>query len=147
MAGTHLTLACEDVAAGTRFFRDVLALPTQEQGNHQTDVTLGTIVATLTRRESPAAPNSKQPHQVESPNLQAIVIEMMVMDVREAVYELRQRGATVLIDPVITDWDTESAFIAGPDGILVELYRPLAPEWPTCCTLPEVAGAMPNWGI
>jgi hypothetical protein len=29
MADTHLTLTCEDVAAGARFFRDVLALPIQ----------------------------------------------------------------------------------------------------------------------
>jgi hypothetical protein len=49
------------------------------------------------------------------------------------VGELRRRGASVLIDPVTTDYGTESAFVAGPAGVIVELYRlltPPRPPWP-----------------
>jgi hypothetical protein len=65
-----------------------------------------------------------------------VIVEMMVTTSGKRCASYASR-ATVLVDPVITDWDTESAFIAGPDGILVELYRPL----------PETAGVPPNWGI
>jgi catechol 2,3-dioxygenase-like lactoylglutathione lyase family enzyme len=44
----HLTLVCEDVAAGATFFRDVLSLPVQQHDRHRADVDLGTRTATLT---------------------------------------------------------------------------------------------------
>lgn len=133
MPATHLTLACENVAAGAAFFRDVLALPVRQRDEHDVDVDLGMLTATLTPRHD-ATPGSRPGGSGNDPDRAseatppersnpAVIIEVEVDDVREAVLELRRRGATVLVGPVLTEWDTESAFIAGPDGVVVELYR------------------------
>jgi catechol 2,3-dioxygenase-like lactoylglutathione lyase family enzyme len=110
----HLTLECEDVAAGTSFFRDVLALPVRPRDGHQVDVDMGPVTATLTARSG----TGSEP---------APIVELEVADVAGAVAELRRRGATVLVDVVTTDYGTESAFVAGPDGLIVELYRRCTP--------------------
>jgi catechol 2,3-dioxygenase-like lactoylglutathione lyase family enzyme len=116
MPSTHLTLMCDDIAAGATFFRDVLSLPVRQRDPHHVDVELGRCTATLTPRGTD--PDSGRPTQEP-----AVILEVEVTDVREAVRDLRRRGATVLLGPVVTEWDTESAFVAGPDGVVVELYR------------------------
>lgn len=136
MPGRHLTLVCEDVNAGATFFRDVLALPVRQRDGRRAEVELGTVTATLTTRDQEAAqgatPATKgEPVPGSGP---AVIVELEVEDVVTAVRELRRRGATVLVDPVVTDWGTESAFVAGPDGVIVEVYRlrvPPRPPWLT----------------
>jgi catechol 2,3-dioxygenase-like lactoylglutathione lyase family enzyme len=116
MPTTRLTLLCDDIAAGTSFFRDVLSLPVRQRDPHHVDVELGRCTATLTPRAGAATP-------ARAGDEPAVILEVEVPDVREAVRELRRRGATVLLGPVVTEWDTESAFVAGPDGVVVEIYR------------------------
>jgi catechol 2,3-dioxygenase-like lactoylglutathione lyase family enzyme len=112
---TRLTVLCDDVDAGTTFFRDVLELPVRQRDAVHVDVELGHCTATLApRRGVGSGPETAEP---------AVILEVEVADVREAVRDLRRRGATVLLGPVVTEWDTESAFVAGPDGVVVELYR------------------------
>ncbi|HEY8452105.1 MAG: VOC family protein [Micromonosporaceae bacterium] len=43
-------------------------------------------------------------------------------DVPGAVEEIRRRGGTVAVEPHRADWGTVSAYVSGPNGILVELY-------------------------
>ncbi|WP_405058019.1 VOC family protein [Kribbella sp. NBC_01505] len=47
-------------------------------------------------------------------------------DVRADVEEIRGRGGKITVEPLDTDWGTTSAYVAGPHGVLVELY-----EWTT----------------
>jgi predicted enzyme related to lactoylglutathione lyase len=47
-------------------------------------------------------------------------------DVRADVEEIRGRGGKIALEAVDTDWGTTSAYVAGPHGVLVELY-----EWTT----------------
>lgn len=131
MPNTHLTLLCDDVAAGASFFRDVLALPVRQRDPHHVDVELGGRTATLTPRPVATPPGPALSLDSADDDLHgrrtqgpATILEVEVPDVREAVRELHARGATVLLGPVLTEWDTESAFVAGPDGLVVELYRP-----------------------
>jgi len=44
-------------------------------------------------------------------------------DVRADIEEIRGRGGNVVLEPVDTDWGTTSAYVAGPHGVLVELYK------------------------
>jgi catechol 2,3-dioxygenase-like lactoylglutathione lyase family enzyme len=111
MAGSHLTLECTDVAAGATFFRDVLALPVRQRAGRDVEVDLGDVTATLTT-------GARRPEGTP-----AVIVEIAVDDLHAAIREMQRRGADVLIGPVLTDWGTESAFMAGPDGVVVELYR------------------------
>ena len=118
-ATTHLDLVLDDVPAGAQFFRHVLALPVRPSGDDGVEVHLAEdVVAHLRPRAGarPARPDGPGP-----------LLQVQVPAVRPAVAELRRRGATVLIEPVLTDWGTESAFVAGPGDLVVEVYRP-APD-------------------
>jgi predicted enzyme related to lactoylglutathione lyase len=44
-------------------------------------------------------------------------------DVRADIEEIRRRGGNIVLEPVETDWGTTSAYVAGPHGVLVELYK------------------------
>ncbi|WP_433168426.1 VOC family protein [Kribbella sp. CA-247076] len=44
-------------------------------------------------------------------------------NVRADVEEIRGRGGRIVLEPTETDWGTTSAYVAGPHGILVELYK------------------------
>ena len=44
-------------------------------------------------------------------------------DVRADIEEIKRRGGNVVLEPVDTDWGTTSAYVAGPHGVLVELYK------------------------
>ena len=123
MQNRHLTLVCEDVAAGTAFFRDVLALPVRQREGHRVDVEMGSVTATLTARCGTGSSGT-------APTEPAVIVELEVEDVAAAVADLRRRGATVLVDLVTTEYGTESAFVAGPDGLIVELYCPCVPPRP-----------------
>jgi len=44
-------------------------------------------------------------------------------DVHADIEEIRSRGGNVVLEPVETDWGTTSSYVAGPHGVLVELYK------------------------
>lgn len=100
-----------DTDACTTFYRDVLAVPVRQRDGRHVEVELGPVTATLTPAED----------QVGSGR--GVVLQVAVPDVRRAIAELRRRGATVLLEPMVTDWDTESAFVEGPDAVVVEIYQ------------------------
>jgi len=40
----------------------------------------------------------------------------------ELTDDVRLHGGTLAVEPTETDWGTVSAYVAGPHGVLVELY-------------------------
>jgi hypothetical protein len=53
-----------------------------------------------------------------------VILHFRVADVNKAVERARSRGATVLLEPMTTDWGWESAML-GPGGVVIDLYREL----------------------
>jgi hypothetical protein len=117
---TDLSLVCHDVPAGAMFFRDVMALPVRQRNPHHAEVQLGGRTAHL--RTTPEQSSGQQ-----SPHAKGVILTIEVPDVSASVAQLRDRGARVLLEPVLTDWCTESAFVAGPEACVIELYRSLHP--------------------
>jgi catechol 2,3-dioxygenase-like lactoylglutathione lyase family enzyme len=125
MTSAHIDLiepveiVCDDVPAGVSFFRDVLALPVRELDGRRAEVQLGPrLTACLQPR--PDDQPVRRGHRGAG-----LILEIEVPEVTAAVQEIRRRGGAVLIEPVVTEWGTESAFVAGPGDLVVELYRPL----------------------
>ncbi|NUR99061.1 MAG: hypothetical protein HOV67_27865 [Kribbellaceae bacterium] len=46
-------------------------------------------------------------------------------DVHADIEAIRARGGKIALEPVDTDWGTTSAYVAGPHGVLVEIYTVL----------------------
>jgi hypothetical protein len=117
---TDLSLVCRDLPAGAQFFRDVMALPVRQRDPRHVEVQLPDRTAHLT--PAPSQP-SDQPSDPATPQAKGVILKIEVADVAASVAELRGRGATILLEPVLTEWGTESAFVAGPDACVIELYR------------------------
>jgi catechol 2,3-dioxygenase-like lactoylglutathione lyase family enzyme len=123
MTSTHvdlvepIDLVCDDLAAGVAFFRDVLGLPVSAPEPGCRQVHLG---GALTARLWPTVPGGPGWRMRSGA---AVILEVEVADLQAAVGEVRRRGGQVLIEPVVTEWGTDSAFIAGPDAVIVELYQ------------------------
>jgi catechol-2,3-dioxygenase len=116
---THLDLTVHDLPAAAEFFRQVLALPVHQTRGSDLEVRLA---AGLTAHLRPAAgPDTMVAAVTPRP---APILQVLVPEVRGALGELRRRGATVLVEPVLTEWGTEAAYLAGPEGLVIEIYRP-----------------------
>jgi catechol 2,3-dioxygenase-like lactoylglutathione lyase family enzyme len=126
---SHVTLVCRDIPAGVAFFRDVLALPVRQRGPHYAEIDLGDRTAGLTPPPEAADTDESDPNRqsvlarIPSQRTRGVILQVRVDDVVAALEEARSRGAIVLMDRVITEWGTESAFVAGPDDVVVEIYR------------------------
>src|SRR5438270_226006 len=108
-AVARVDVPLDDVLAGARFFRQVLALPVHVHDRDRADVDLAPdLVAHLHTIPRPLSPAGSGP-PAEQP---ATIVQLRVPDLAGALGELRRRGATVLVEPVLTDWGTESAFVA-----------------------------------
>jgi catechol 2,3-dioxygenase-like lactoylglutathione lyase family enzyme len=113
---TYVEWVLDDIPAAARFFRHVLALPVRHLDLQRAEVRL---TPGLTARLVAGPPRPiLAPRDAPGP-----LLELQVAHVGAAVAELRRRGATILVEPVLTDWGTESAFVAGPGDLLIELYR------------------------
>jgi catechol 2,3-dioxygenase-like lactoylglutathione lyase family enzyme len=117
---TDLSLVCQDLPAGAQFFRDVMALPVRQRDPRHVEVQLPDRTAHLT---PPPDRASDQPYDPATSQANGVILKIEVPDVAASVAELRARGADILVEPVLTEWGTESAFVAGPDACVIELYR------------------------
>jgi uncharacterized glyoxalase superfamily protein PhnB len=57
-----------------------------------------------------------------------VILHFRVEDDSRALEKARSKGARVLMEPTQTDWGWESAMIAGPEDIVVDLYRPIGTQ-------------------
>src|SRR5690348_7643546 len=93
---THIELTLDDVWDGVRFFRQVLGLPVRLREADHAEVRLSEEFTAHLRRMPARAP-------VPPPRRPGTVLQLEVADLEPALEELRRRGATVLIDPVLTE--------------------------------------------
>jgi predicted enzyme related to lactoylglutathione lyase len=107
-----LDLIVRDVPAAAAFFRDVVGLPLRVSEPRFAELDAGPITLML----SPDALVPTEPGR-------GVILHLAVDDVQAAYAEACRRGATGLLAPTRTDWGTESAMIAGPEGIVVDFQR------------------------
>jgi catechol 2,3-dioxygenase-like lactoylglutathione lyase family enzyme len=111
----HATLIVSDVSKAVAYFRDVLGFAVHGDGDGYAEVDLGTLVCGL-----------MSDAMVPVKPAEGVILQVRVDDVAGSLQAVQQRGAEVLLEPTTTDWGTHSAMVAGPDGIVVELYRDAA---------------------
>jgi catechol 2,3-dioxygenase-like lactoylglutathione lyase family enzyme len=109
-----IDLIVRDVPAATAFFRDVVGLELQVAEERFAQLVAGDLIVML-------SPDALIPTSPAA----GVILHVQVDDVGTALEAARSRGAQVLLEPTRTDWGTESAMIAGPDGITVDFFRQL----------------------
>lgn len=110
----HIDLIVADVPAATTFFRQVLGLQVIVEDARFAELDGNGVKILL----SPEALVPTRPAA-------GVILHFQVEDVGAAAAQARDRGATILKDVFQTDWGWESVLIAGPEEIVVDLYRML----------------------
>ncbi len=115
----HLALVTatrEANAEVAEFFRDVLGMPVHGDAiDGYAEVDAGVITVSL--------------HTGAMADLGPIggtLLQLRCPDVRREAEAIRGRGGQILLEPVQTDWGTLTAYVAGPHGVVVELYEPVS---------------------
>lgn len=110
----NLDLIVSDVPRAVAFFKDVLGIRARVEGERFAELDTSPVTIML----SPDAMVSTNPAR-------GVILHFQVDDVSAAVERARSSGGKVLMEPTRTDWGWESAMVAGPEEIVVDLYRPL----------------------
>jgi lactoylglutathione lyase len=108
-----ITATNEENAEIAAFFGDVLGLAVNgDAGEGYAEVSTGGPTIALHRG---AMVDDVRPHG-------GTLLQFRSDDVKAFVAQARDRAAIIAVEPLLTDWGTESAYIQGPHGILVEVY-------------------------
>jgi predicted enzyme related to lactoylglutathione lyase len=113
----NLDLIVRDVPTAAAFFRDVVGLALRVDDPYYAELDGGAVTIMLSATALvPVEPAA------------GVILHFQVEDVAAAVAQAQQHGARLLRGPAATDWGTESVMLAGPEGIIVDFYRWLAPH-------------------
>ena len=110
----HIDLIVRDVPAATAFFRDVLGLAVVVEDQRFAELDGDGVKLLL-------SPDALVPTRQAA----GVILHFQVEDVEAEAAHARDRGATILKEPFQTDWGWESVLIAGPEEIVIDLYRAL----------------------
>jgi predicted enzyme related to lactoylglutathione lyase len=113
----NLDLIVRNVPAATAFFRNVVGLAVRVGEERFAELESGAATIMLT-------PDAMVPTEPA----RGVILHFEVDDVAAALAHARAQGAAVLLETTHTDWGTESAMIAGPEGIVVDFFRPISQE-------------------
>ncbi|QBD75271.1 VOC family protein [Ktedonosporobacter rubrisoli] len=112
MKFNHFAVITTEMKSAIAFFRDIMELPVSgDEGYAEVDA--GGFVFSL--MPNALVPLTGQP--------QGIILQFELEDVASRAERIQQRGGKLLYGPRVTDWGTESVFVAGPAGLVIELYR------------------------
>jgi predicted enzyme related to lactoylglutathione lyase len=104
----------EENAEIATFFAEVLGLPvTGDAASGYAEVLTGGPTISLHRG---ALTEDVRPHG-------GTLLQFACPDVPAFIEQVRARGGAIAVEPTRTDWGTVSAYIAGPHGVLVEVYE------------------------
>jgi catechol 2,3-dioxygenase-like lactoylglutathione lyase family enzyme len=129
---TYLRLLVSDFDASFRFYRDVMGFIVGwgEEGAGYADFSTGsdTGLALFDRAEmSRSLRTAHLPAAAEAQDHFLLIFGVEDLDV--AIAHLRERGATIAIDPTDhPDWGIRTAHIRDPDGNLIEINSPMPHE-------------------
>ena len=109
-----LSATNEQNADIARFFTDILGLPVSgNAADGYAEVDAGGMTIALHRG---ALTDDVRPHG-------GTLLQCSADHVRAEVEAIRSRGGDIAVEPTDTDYDTTSAYVRGPHGVLVELYQ------------------------
>ena len=126
-AGARLevvTVFCEDLAAATRFYAEVLEAPLTFSNDDSAVFRMGGVLVNLLDARN--APELVAPGRVAAPGLgDRIQLTIPVEDVEATCAELASRGVTLHNGPMDRPWGMRTATFRDPAGLLWEVAAEL----------------------
>ncbi len=120
----HLVLVVDDIEVSTRFWRDVIGAEFDHQSGDYSQFRIGEVRLGLFQVDAMAATLGRE-IQHPAPGAAGFELGFQVDDVDATYDELVAAGATPITPPDDRPWGQRTAYVADPDGYLIELVRPL----------------------
>jgi lactoylglutathione lyase len=103
----------QENATMAAFFADILGLEVEgDATSGYAEVHVGDVTVALHRGA-----------MVDFTPLAGVLLQLGCDDVDRETDDVRRRGGDIAVEPSDTDWGTRHAYVRGPQGLLVELYR------------------------
>ena len=119
-AADYVVLVVADVDRSLAFYTGVLGLPLAHRSGPYAQLDTGATRIALYQREAMAATLGR-PVRAADPGAPGFELGFKVADVDAAYAELTAAGAAPVCPPVDRPWGQRTAYVADPDGHLVEL--------------------------
>lgn len=107
-------LIVSDVPAAAIFFREVVGLKQEISDPNFAQFKSQELTIMVTRNA-----------EVATGKANGVILHILVDNVEAALTHAQNSGAEILQELTETDWWTESAMVAGPDGIVIDFYKPI----------------------
>lgn len=120
----YLVLVVSDVERSVRFWRDVVGAEHQHTAGDYAQFRVGEVRLGLFGAEA-MAHTLGRPVSVPAAGAAGFEVGFLVDDVDEAFRDLVDGGAQPVTEPADRPWGQRTAYVADPDGYLIELVRPL----------------------
>lgn len=119
-AADYVVLIVADVDRSLAFYTGVIGLRLGHRSGPYAQLDTGTTRIALYQREAMAATLGR-PLRPADPDAPAFEIGFKVAGIDVAYAELTAAGATPVCPPVDRPWGQRTAYVADPDGYLIEL--------------------------
>lgn len=120
----YLVLAVSDLDHSVRFWRDVVGAEHQHTSGEYAQFRIGEVRLGLFGADA-MAETLGRPVAVPEAGRAGFEVGFLVDDVDAAYDDLVGAGATAVTAPADRPWGQRTAYVADPDGYLIELVRPL----------------------
>ena len=121
-APDYVVLVVADLDASLRFWTEVLGLPLGHRSGPYAQLETGTTRLALYQRDAMAVTLGRS-LTAPAPDAPGFEVGFKVPDVDAAYAELVAAGARAVRPPVDQPWGQRTAYVADPDGHLVELVH------------------------
>lgn len=116
----YVILYVNDFEKTLDFYNGILGLPIKMQQDTYVEFDTGdTTLSINTRKDVKELTGLKVPES--STSTQTFEVGFVVEDVGATIETLRQRGVTILKEPVTKPWGQTVAYVADPDGHYIEI--------------------------
>lgn len=120
----YLVLVVTDIERSVVFWRDVIGAEHQHTSGPYAQFSVGQVRLGLFQADAMAETLGRDVG-VPGPGRSGFEVGFLVEDVDEAYDDLVASGAVAVTAPGDRAWGQRTAYVADPDGYLIELVRPL----------------------
>lgn len=120
----YLVLVVTDLDRSVHFWRDVIGAEHQHTSGAYAQLRLGEVRLGLFTAEAMSDTMGRRV-QVPDPGRAGFELGFLTDDVDAAFTDLVDAGAEPVTEPADRPWGQRTAYVADPDGYLIELVRPL----------------------
>ena len=115
----YVILYVNDFEKTMDFYNGILGLPIKMQQDTYVEFDTGITLSINTRKDVKELTGLNVPES--STSTQTFEVGFVVEDVGATIETLRQRGVTILKEPVTKPWGQTVAYVADPDGHYIEI--------------------------